>query len=110
MLCTDFLCYFYRLFETVVGYVSSSSYAVDYEMVKSLELGIFLFRNMVHVRAICDIPEAIAQYREFEMTSTYRCYLHSFYSERILVNYVDIPFGRSGVFYFLKCIGILFTE
>ena len=97
MLCTYFLSDFYCLFQAIVRDVSASSHTVDYEMIKILELFIFLIRNMVHVCAVCYVTESVAKNRKLEMSSSDRDYLHSVHGEWLVIDYVYIPLWSTWV-------------
>ena len=50
-------------FETVVRDVAAAADAVDDEVVEVLQLFVFFVRNVVHVGAVGDITETVAQNR-----------------------------------------------
>ena len=78
--------------------------AVDHEMLKSCQFSKFLLWNMVHVCAIGNITKTIAQYRQAVVHSADGCYLYAVDAERLVVNYVHLPFRCAGIFLFCKSI------
>ena len=102
MLCTYLLCHFDSLFETVVRDMSASSYAVYDEMVKPFQFLEFLFRNLVHISAVGNVTEPVAQYRKFEMLAPDRDDFHPVYLERILIDVMHLPFRCAGILYFCE--------
>ena len=77
--------------------MSSATYAVDDEVVEVLQLVVFFVRNVVHVGAVGNIAEAVAQDRKLEMLAADRYNLHTVDAERVLVNQMDVPFWSSWV-------------
>ena len=82
----------------------ASSHAIDYEVVKSFEFAEFLFRNMVHVCAVCNVSETETKDRKTEMPSSDRNDFNSIDPERPFIYDMDIPVRSSRVLVFLKCI------
>ena len=84
--------------------VSSFSDTVDYEVVESFQFLEFFFLDMVHVCAVRQVSEAVAQNWKFVMSAADRYYFYSVYFERIFINEVHVPFWGSWVFVLCKCI------
>lgn len=72
MLGTDPLRYFHGLLKRIMRNMFAVFYAVDDEVVQSAELFELLFRDMVHVGAVCDVSETESQDRQLVMHSPYR--------------------------------------
>ena len=84
-------------FETVVRDVAAAADTVDDEVVKVLQLFEFFVRNVVHVGAVGNIAEAVAQDRKLEMLASDWDNFHALNAERLLVNQMDVPFWSSWV-------------
>ena len=59
-----------------MGNVLAFLHSVDNEVVKIMKFFEFLFGDVIHVSAVGNVPEAVAQYWQFVMHSTYRDDVH----------------------------------
>ena len=129
---SDTLSHFYCFFQRIVRYVLSVFDTVDDEMLKTFQLGEFLFGNMVHISAVGYVPEAVSQYGKLVMHSADRddtggpdrvvlsCHrmdvalarlprqdfvrASALYGKRILIYIMNVPFRCSWIFLFRECI------
>ena len=90
--------------------VVASTYCIDNEVVKPLEFLELLLRNVVHISAVCYIPETESKNRKLVVPASDRNDFDSVDAERLFIYVMDTPLWSAWIFVLCKSIGIFHTE